>query len=62
MHGVRVRIDETSCEAASYGIITIVNTSAPMVDKIDFVLDRPFIFIIRSEGGIPLFIGIVNTP
>lgn len=62
MHGVRVRIDEKSCEAASYGIITMDATSAPVTEEIDFILDRPFIFLITTDAGTPLYIGIVNEP
>jgi hypothetical protein len=32
----------------------------PLQDEIDFVLDRPFLFVITGEDGLPLFIGIVN--
>ena len=28
----------------------------------DFVLDRPFAFVIESQDGLPLFAGIVNEP
>ena len=32
-----------------------------MPEELDFVLDRPFLFVIRAEGAAPLFVGIVNT-
>ncbi len=28
----------------------------------DFVLDRPFLFAITAEDGLPLFVGLVNRP
>ena len=34
----------------------------PPEEKMDFVLDRPFMFVIRSAEGIPLFVGIVERP
>jgi len=29
---------------------------------VDFVLDRPFLFCITGDSGLPLFVGIVNCP
>lgn len=62
LHGARVKIDEEGCEAAAYTVIMMKNT-AIMVDdeKYSFVADRPFIFVIRNEANLPLFVGIVNT-
>ena len=34
----------------------------PAEDEIDFVLDRPFIFVLRSRDGLPLLAGVVNEP
>ena len=34
----------------------------PNADEVDFVADRPFIFVITGFDGLPLFIGIVNQP
>ena len=59
-HSVRVTIDERGCEAAAITIFE-VGTGMP-VDEVDFVLDRPFIFVITSDVGLPLFVGIVNSP
>ena len=33
-----------------------------MEEIIDFVLDRPFLFVIADYNGIPLFAGVVNNP
>ena len=30
--------------------------------EIDFILDRPFLFAITSQDGLPLFVGVVNQP
>lgn len=60
---VRVTIDEEGCTAAAYTIIYNSATSAePQSEPIDFTLDRPFIFIITAESGLPLFVGVVQNP
>ena len=61
VQGARVVIDEQGCTAASYTIMLCDGTAAP-VNEIDFVLDRPFIFVIYSRNGLPLYIGTVNSP
>lgn len=58
----RVAIDEEGAEAASYTVTGIVGSAEPVqLEEIDFVLDRPFLFIIES-GNLPLFAGVVNEP
>ena len=57
----RVMIDEEGCKAASLTIMDYSGAAMPE-DQVDFVLDRPFIFEIVSETGLPLFVGIVNDP
>lgn len=60
-HSARVKIDEEGVEAAA---VTIVNfgAGAPNNEEIDFVLDRPFIFVITNDDGLPIFTGVVNNP
>ncbi|MBQ8861966.1 MAG: hypothetical protein IJ021_04390 [Clostridia bacterium] len=59
-HSARVVIDEKGCVAAA---ITLLEVGAGIPDdEVDFVLDRPFIFVITSDAGLPLFVGIVNSP
>jgi serine protease inhibitor len=63
-HSVRVKIDEEGCTAAAVTVVS-TNSSAAAPDTeepIEFVLDRPFIFVIRGLDGLPLFIGEVNNP
>lgn len=63
LHGARVQIDEEGCKGAAYMIIEKgVGAAEPPDEKVDFVLDRPFLFAITGEDGLPLFIGIVNHP
>ena len=34
----------------------------PPEDEVDFTLDRPFLFLLTSSQGQPLFAGVVNQP
>jgi len=34
----------------------------PPKDEVDFVLDRPFLFVLTGTDGMPLFVGVVNDP
>ena len=57
----RVVIDEEGITAASYIEFPGAMSPAPPDDEIDFILDRPFLFVITS-GSLPLFAGVVNQP
>lgn len=61
-HGARVAIDEEGCTAAAYTVMMACGAAEPPEEEIDFVLDRPFVFAITGEDGLPLFIGVVNQP
>lgn len=62
-HGVRVAMDEEGLTAAAYTVISMDTTSAmPPDDTMDFVVDRPFLFAVTDDLGLPLFVGIVNQP
>lgn len=61
-HAVRVMIDEQGCTAAAYTVMAVCGAGMPPTDEVDFVLNRPFLFAITSEAGMPLFVGIVNQP
>jgi serine protease inhibitor len=58
---VRVQIDEEGVKAAVYIEIPGAGSAAPPEEVIDFVLDRPFLFVITNDK-IPLFAGCVNNP
>jgi serine protease inhibitor len=58
---VRVEIDEQGVKAAAYIEFPGAGAAAPPEEIIDFVLDRPFLFVI-SHDSIPLFAGAVNHP
>ena len=63
----RVTIDEEGVKAAAYIEIPGAGAAAPPEEIIDFILDRPFLFVIADYSfdgthGLPLFAGVVNTP
>ena len=58
----RVQIDEEGVAAASYIELNFgAGAAAPPDEVIDFVLDRPFLFVI-SKQNIPLFAGTICRP
>ncbi len=61
-HAARVAIDEEGVIAAAYTVIPAAGAAMPPDEEIDFILDKPFLFAITSETGLPLFIGVVQTP
>ena len=60
-HAARVIIDEEGCTAVAFTVIA-TGAGMPPDDEVDFVLDRPFIFCITGNSGLPLFVGVVNYP
>lgn len=61
-HAARVKIDEEGCEAAAYTVMLMAGAAMPPKEEVDFIADRPFLFMITGEDGLPLFVGIVNQP
>lgn len=61
-HGVRIKIDEEGVEAASYTVLMMAGMGLPPEEVIDFKLDRPFLFAVISDDGLPLILGVVNEP
>lgn len=61
-HAARVAIDEEGITAAAYTVMLECGAAQPPEDEIDFILDRPFLFVVESRDGLPLFAGIVNEP
>ncbi|MGN0507050.1 MAG: serpin family protein [Lachnospiraceae bacterium] len=61
-HTARVKIDEEGCTAAAYTVMMSARAGMPPEETVDFVLDRPFLFVITGTDNVPLFIGIVNQP
>lgn len=63
-HAARVVIDEEGVTGAAYTIMYIYATGLITEPEqvIDFTLDRPFLFLIESQDGLPTFAGVVNQP
>ena len=58
----RVTVDEQGVTAGAYiELMWGAGAAAPPEEIIDFVLDRPFVFAITTQG-IPMFVGVVNEP
>ncbi len=58
---VRLKIDEEGVKGAIYIEIPGAGAMEPPTEIVDFVLDRPFVFVI-SKNTIPLFVGSVCQP
>ena len=58
----RVAIDEKGVTAASYIELPGAGAAPPPEEIIDFVLDRPFLFVITNGYNLPLFAGTVARP
>ena len=61
-HAARVAIDEEGVTAAAYTVIQAPGAAMPPEEEVDFVLDKPFLFAITGETGLPLFMGVVQNP
>ena len=62
-HAARVKVDEEGCEAAAYTVMMeVTECLIPLDDEVDFTLDRPFLFAVTGDSGLPLFVGAVNQP
>lgn len=61
-HAARVKIDEEGVEAAAYTVMAVCGAGMPPEEEMDFILNRPFLFIITSQDDLPLFAGVVNEP
>ena len=60
-HAVRFAADEEGITAASY--VEMQACGAGLVEEeADFLLDRPFLFVLQSPDRLPLFAGVVNQP
>lgn len=59
-HAARVAIDEEGVTAAAYTVMLMCGAAMPPEEEMDFILDRPFLFVITSRDNLPLFAGVVN--
>ena len=61
-HAARVVIDEEGCTAAAFTVMLKTGAAMPPDEEVDFILDRPFLFCITGDSGLPMFVGVVNYP
>ncbi len=61
-HAARVAIDEEGVVAAAYTVMLACGAAMPPEERVDFTLDRPFLFAVTGASGAVLFAGILNTP
>ncbi len=63
-HAARVAIDSKGVVGVAYTVVDMMVECdpLPLPDEVDFVLDRPFLFVITSSDGLPLFTGTVMQP
>lgn len=60
-HAARVMIDEEGCTAVAFTAMLYAGASIPPADEVDFVVDRPFVFVIMSDTDQVLFMGTVEN-
>lgn len=58
---VRFTADEEGISAVAATLMTAVGNAMPPEDRVEFTLDRPFLFLLTDSNGLPLFVGIVNS-
>lgn len=61
-HAARVAIDEEGLTAAAFTVMAADGSGMPPEDEIDFVVNRPFLFVVTGAAGQPLFAGVVYQP
>ena len=59
-HGARVQIDQEGIQAAAYTMLGVYGAAEPPQERVNLILDRPFLFVHTNSDGLPLFVGIVN--
>ncbi len=61
-HAARVSVDEDGVTASAFTVLLYAGAAMPPDENVDFILDRPFLFVVESRDGLPLFAGVVNNP
>ncbi|MBQ5542316.1 MAG: hypothetical protein IIU06_04525 [Erysipelotrichales bacterium] len=62
IHGCRIKVDETGVEGAAFTIYEMAKTALGPDNIIEFTLDRPFVYVVKTHGGVHLFSGTVENP
>ncbi|MFH0993312.1 MAG: serpin family protein [bacterium] len=57
-----IELSEAGVKAAAVSSIGMVESSINPNLLIQFVLDRPFIYVIYDSNDVPLFVGVMNNP
>lgn len=57
-----VGIDENGVEASAYTMVPMGAGSSMAAETIEMTLDRPFLYAIVTDPGVPLFIGVCYNP
>ena len=60
-HAAMIEIDEHGVTGAAYTELALTEGAAQPDETIDFVVDRPFMFIVTGKDGSMLFAGIVKN-
>ena len=60
-HAAMIEIDEHGVTGAAYTELALTRGAAVEVDEMDFILDRPFMFIVTGADGSVLFSGVVRN-
>lgn len=59
--GTHIAVDEKGVEASACTQIDVCGTGAP-TEKVDMILNRPFLYAITTADNTPLFIGVCSNP
>ena len=63
VHEAYLRVDEAGTEAAAATGVGISASALPAQPPVEFVVDRPFAFVLRDvKTGAVLFMGVVSRP
>jgi serpin B len=63
LHKAFIAVDEAGTEAAAATVVMMMRGAAPEMPKIQFIANRPFLFLIRHRAtGAILFVGRVADP
>lgn len=62
LHQVFIAVDETGTEAAAATAIVMETTTAEMPPEREVAADRPFLFCVHTDDGVPLFVGWCADP
>ncbi len=57
-----IELNEKGVEAAAYTEIAVPTSMPPPDSVVELWFNRPFIYVISDDAGVPLFVGVVNNP